>query len=322
MTATRVFVGIDVSKASLDVSVGPSGESWHVPNDAAGVTEAVARLTVRAPALVALEATGGLETLVVGELAAVGIPVAVVNPRLVRAFARASGRLAKTDKVDAAVLAQYAERMEPEVRPLPDEATRELAALVTRRRQLVEMHTAEMLRLPHALPQVRPELEEHLAWLRQRIAALDGELKTRIQGSPLWRDRATLLQSAKGVGPVLAATLLAHLPELGALNQKEAAALVGVAPFNRDSGAWRGQRRCWGGRGDVRAVLLMGTRAAVRSNPAIRIFYHRLIQAGKKEKVAITACMRNFLLVLNAMVKHSTQWQSAYGLALDMKHSC
>lgn len=320
--AIPVFVGSDVSKATLDVAVRPSGESWQVANNAAGVPELVTWLMTLAPTLVALEATGGLETLVVGELAAAGVAVVVENPRVVRAFARATGRLAKTDAVDAGVLAQYAERMKPEVRPLPDAATKELAALVTRRRQLVEMHTAETLRLPHAPPQVRPELEQHLAWLRQRITHLDSELQDRIQRSPLWRARATVLRSAKGVGPVLAATLLAHLPELGALNQKEAAALVGVAPFNRDSGTWRGKRSCWGGRGAVRAVLLMGTRAAVRSNPAIRSFYQRLIQAGKEEKVAITACMRKFLLVLNAMVKHHTLWQPDFLPRLDLQHSC
>jgi transposase len=269
-----------------------------------------------------LEATGGLELLLVGELAAADLPLAVVNPRQVRSFARAVGRLAKTDALDALVLAHFAESVQPVPRPLPDEATRELSALVSRRRQLVEMHTAERQRLRSAARRVRPQIEEHLRALQRYIEELDRDLEERIHASSFWRAKEDLLRSAKGVGPVLAATLLAQLPELGTLGRKQIAALVGVAPFNRDSGMWRGTRGTWGGRSDVRAVLHMATRAAVRSNPAIRSFYERLIQAGKRDKVAITACMHKFLLVLNAMVKNHARWQPLYSTHLDFQHSC
>ena len=321
MSEAAVFVGIDVSQARLDVAARPSGEVWQVGNDAAGVQALVERLQSLRPALVLLEASGGLEYLVVSELALAGLPLVVINPRQVRRFAQATGRLAKTDKLDAQVLAQFAEVVRPAPRPLPDDATRELAVLVTRRRQLVDMQTAERLRLRTALPQVRPQIEEHLAALARYIADLDQELREKIQGSPLWRAKDNLLRSAKGVGPVLSATLLSHLPELGTLGNKQVAALVGVAPLNRDSGQWRGKRSCWGGRGDVRAVLAMATRAAVRSNPAINALYDRLIATGKEEKVALTACMHKFLRVLNAMVRHGVPWQRARG-ALDNKHSC
>ncbi len=319
---TAVFVGIDVSMASLDIALRPSGEQWQVTNDGAGIGQLVNRLQVLAPALVVLEATGGLELLVVGELAAADLPLAVVNPRQVRSFARAVGRLAKTDALDALVLAHFAESVQPVPRPLPDEATRELSALVSRRRQLVEMHTAERQRLRSAARRVRPQIEEHLRALQRYIEELDKDLEERIHASPFWRAKENLLRSAKGMGPVLAATLLAQLPELGTLSRKQIAALVGVAPFNRDSGMWRGTRGTWGGRSDVRAVLHMATRAAVRSNPAIRSFYERLVQAGKRDKVAITACMHKFLLVLNAMVKNHAPWQPLYSTHLDFQHSC
>lgn len=322
MADAGMFVGIDVAKAQLDVAIRPSGEVWQVANDLAGVQALVKRLQGLGPTLILLEATGGLEYLVVGELAMVGLPIAVVNPRQVRHFAQATGRLAKTDKLDAQVLAQFADVVRPEPRPLPDVATRELAALVTRRRQLVEMHTAELQRLRTASPRVVPQIKEHLDTLARYIASLDDELRDRIESSPLWRDKDDLLRSAKGVGPILSATLLSQLPELGTLDNKKLAALVGVAPLNRDSGQWRGKRSCWGGRGDVRAVLAMATRAAVRSNPAIRAFHDRLIAAGKSDKVALTACMHKFLGILNAMVRHGVPWQPNYTLAIDNKHSC
>jgi transposase len=315
----ETFVGIDVSQGWLDVAVRPSGEIWQVSNDAPGVKELAERLHGLQPALVLLEATGGMEYLVVSELALAALPLVVANPRQVRRFAQATGRLAKTDKLDAQILAQFAEVVRPAPRPLPDAATHELAALVTRRRQLVDMQTAERQRLRNALPQVQPQIAEHLTALARYIADLERELRDKIHGSPLWRAKEDLLRSAKGVGPVLSMTLLADLPELGTLNNKQIAALVGVAPFNRDSGTWRGTRACWGGRANVRAVLHMATRAAVRSNPAIRLFYERLIQAGKSDKVAITACMHKLLIVLNAMVKNHTRWQP---MTLDFQHSC
>lgn len=321
MAGTDAFVGIDVAKAQLEVAIRPSGEIWQTPNDLAGVQDLVKRLQGLKPTLVLLEATGGLEYLVVGELAMIGLPIAVVNPRQVRRFAQATGRLAKTDKLDAQVLAQFAEAVRPEPRTLPDVATQELAALVTRRRQLVQMHIAERQRLSSASPRVSPKLKEHVEILARYIDRLDQELRDRIENSPLWRDKDDLLRSAKGVGPVLSATLLSHLPELGRLDNKKLASLVGVAPLNRDSGQWRGKRSCWGGRGDVRAVLAMATRAAIRSNPAIRAFHQRLIAAGKTEKVALTACMHKFLCILNAMVRHGVPWQPHY-LVVDNKHSC
>jgi transposase len=322
MNDVAVFVGIDVSQVRLDVAVRPSGVTWQVSNDAAGVQEVGERLQALEPSLVVLEATGGLEYLVVSQLALLGLPLVVANPRQVRRFGQATGRLAKTDQLDARVLAQFAEAVHPEPRPLPDAATRELAALVTRRRQLVDMQTAERLRWRSALPRVRPQIEEHVEALARYIAAVDQELQDKIQGSPLWRAKENLLRSAKGVGPILAATLLGHLPELGRLSRKQVAALVGVAPFNRDSGQWRGKRSCWGGRSAVRAVLCMATRAAIRSNPAITTFYQRLVAAGKVEKVAMTACMHKFLLVLNSMVRRGTLWQSIQFAGVDNEHSC
>lgn len=321
MSETRLFVGIDVAQAHLDIAVRPSGDRWQVSNDAAGVQALGAQLQDLRPALVVLEATGGLEYLVVSELALLGLPLVVANPRQVRRFAQAIGRQAKTDQLDAQVLAEFGATLRPQPRPLPDAATRELAALVTRRRQLVEMQTAERLRLRTALPPVRPQIEEHLATLARYIVTLDKELRDKIKGSPLWQAKDNLLRSAKGVGPVLSATLLTQLPELGTLRHKQLAALVGVAPLNRDSGKWRGKRSCWGGRSDVRAVLYMATRAAVRSNPAIREFYEHLIAAGKVDKVALTASMHKLLRVLNAMLKHSVPWQLAYA-TVDNKHSC
>lgn len=321
MVETGVFVGIDVAKAQLDVAIRPSGEVWQVANDVPGVAALAKRLQGLGPTLVLLEATGGLEYLVVGELAMVGLPLAVVNPRQVRHFAQATGRLAKTDKLDAQILAQFADVVRPEPRLLPDVATRELAALVTRRRQLVAMRTEERQRLSTASLRVRPQIKEHVDALSGYIDSLDHELRDRIENSPLWRDKDDLLRSAKGVGPVLSATLISQLPELGTLGKKQLAALVGVAPLNRDSGQWRGKRSCWGGRSEIRAVLYMATRAAVRSNPAIRAFYERLIAAGKLDKVALTACTHKFLIILNTMVRQGVPWQPYYS-AVDNKHSC
>ena len=310
MTAsTETFVGIDVSQAALDVAVRPSGESWQVTNDSAGVSTLVQRLQELRPTLVILEATGGMELLVVSELAVAKVPLVVANPRQVRSFARAAGKLAKTDKLDAHVLAQYGDALRPEPRPLPDAATRELDSLVTRRRQLVYMKTAEGNRLRPAPQRMRPYIEEHIRQLEGYIADLDRELGEFLRSSPVWQAKHALLRSVKGVGPVLATTVMAQLPELGTLNRKQIAALVGVAPLNRDSGTWRGKRQCWGGRSEVRAVLYMAALAAARNNPAITAFYQDLQKAGKQKKVALTACMHKLLLVMNAILKTGTRWQ-------------
>jgi transposase len=242
-------------------------------------------------------------------MAAAGVPVVVVNPRHVRDFAKATGKLAKTDALDAQMLAHFAEVMRPEARPLPDEQTQTLAAILTRRRQLVEMLTAEKNRLASARKPVRKSLRAHIAWLERELSHTDSDLAHAIRESPVWREKEELLQSTPGVGPVVTTTLLANLPELGTLTAKQIAALVGVAPFNRDSGTLRGKRTVWGGRAQVRAVLYMGTLVATRFNPVIHAFYQRLCAAGKAKKVALTACMRKLLIILNAMLKHRTPWR-------------
>lgn len=308
MVAQPVFVGIDVAKAALDVAVSPTAERWTLAYTEREVAGLVPRLTALDPALVVLEATGGLEGPLAGALAAAGLPVVVVNPRQVRDFAKATGRLAKTDALDAAVLAHFAAVVRPTPRPLPDAATQSLAALVTRRRQLVEMLTAERNRLGSAPRVLRAEIQAHITWLKRRLGRLDADLHQAIRTSPAWRVQDDLLQSVPGVGPVLAVTLLASLPELGTLNRKAIAALVGVAPLNRDSGTRRGRRMVWGGRAAVRAVLYMGTLVAVRHNPVLRAFYQRLRAVGKLPKVALTACMRKLLTILNAMLKQQTRW--------------
>jgi transposase len=303
------FVGVDVAKHHLDVAVRPSAAAWRVPNDGAGLVLLVERLRTVRPTLVVLEATGGLEMPVAGALATAGLPVVIVNPRQVRDFAKATGKLAKTDALDAHVLAQFAEAVRPAIRPLPKPAAQELSALLARRRQLVEMLTAEHNRLGTATRHLRADIQAHVTWLERRLARLDDELATTIRESPVWREKDDLLQSMPGVGRVLAMTLLANLPELGMLDRKQIAALVGVAPRNRDSGLHRGKRTVGGGRAPVRAVLYMGTLAAVRHNAALKAFYHRLRAAGKATKVALTACMRKMLTMLNAMMKHGLRWQ-------------
>jgi transposase len=308
MDEAVVCVGIDVSKAWLDVAVRPTGEAWRTEHDPAAIATLVERLRALAPAHVVLEANGGLEVPLAGALAAAGVPVAVVNPRQVRDFARATGRLAKTDAIDAQVLAHFAAGVRPRIRPLPDAATRHLGALVARRRQLLEMLTAERNRRRGAPPAIRAELAEHLAWLGARLEQQDRALAEAVRASPVWQAQSDLLQSTPGVGPVLAATLLAELPELGHLNRRQVAALVGVAPLNRDSGTRRGRRTIWGGRAGVRTTLCMATWCATRYNPVIRAMYARLVAAGKLRKVALTACMRKLLTILNAMVRHGARW--------------
>ena len=303
-----LFVGIDVSKDRLDVAVRPTGETWQVPYDAEGISSLAGNLRELVPQLVVLEATGGMELAVAGELALADVPIAVVNPRHVRDFARAAGKLAKTDALDAQVLAHFAEAMQPEPRPLPDATTQELKALVARRRQLVEMITAEKNRMRTATRRIRPKVQEHVRWLEEHLEDLDQDLGDFMRSSPMWKDKDELLRSTPGVGPVLSMTLLSDLPELGALNRGEIAALVGVAPFNRDSGTLRGKRTVWGGRSQVRAALYMAALVATRYNPVLRDFYQRLCAAGKPKKVALTACMRKLLTILNVMVKHHSHW--------------
>ena len=308
MKEAPLFVGIDVSKDRLDVAVRPTGEAWQTPYNSRGVSDLVHRLEKLAPQLVVLEATGGMEMALAGELAASQLAIAVVNPRQVRDFARAAGKLAKTDALDAHALAHFAQAMRPASRPLPDAQSKELMALVARRRQLVEMITAEKNRLKAAARRIRPKVQEHISWLEESLEDLDRDLGEFIRSSPMWNGKDQLLRSTPGVGPVLSMTLLSDLPELGALNRGEIAALVGVAPFNRDSGALRGKRQVWGGRGQVRAALYMATLVATRYNPVLRSFYQRLCEAGKPKKVALTACMRKLLTILNVMVKHNRHW--------------
>jgi transposase len=310
MSESAVFVGIDVSNAQLDVAVRPEGQGFSVRNDEPGRGTLVGRLRELQPSLVVLEATGGLEVAVVGALAAAGIPVVVANPRQVRDFAKATGQLAKTDRLDAQILARFADTVRPTPRALPETHTQELAAVLTRRRQLVDMLTAEKNRLGIAPKRVRKGIQAHMTWLERRLAETDDDLSTTIQASPVWRETDDLLQSTPGVGRVLSTTLLASLPELGTLDRKQIAALVGVAPFNCDSGTLRGKRIVRGGRASVRAALYMSALVAARYNPVIKAFYRRLRQAGKPAKVALTACMRKLLTILNAMVKHQTPWHA------------
>jgi transposase len=306
--STECFVGLDVAKGAVDVAVRPTGETWHQSTDTAGLVTLTERLSALRPALVVLERTGGYELGVVAALVAAQLPVVVVNPRQVRDFARATGRLAKTDALDAVVLATFAEAVRPPVRVLPDATTQQVQALLSRRRQLLEMHVAERNRLEHAPARIARQIQAHLDWLRRQIADLEHELADCLETSPVWQARDDLQRSAKGVGPVLSLTLLLDLPELGTLNGKQIAALVGVAPFNRDSGTRRGRRAIWGGRAPVRAALYMGTLVATRFNPVIRAFYQRLLAMGKPKKVALVACMRKFVTILNAMLRSNRRW--------------
>lgn len=310
MSDGQLGVGIDVSQATLDVAVHPTGEQWQVTNDETGVGQLVKRLVTLAPDRIVLEATAGYEVLALAALASSDLPVVAVNPRQVRDFARSTGRLAKTDALDAQVLAHFAAVVRPQLRPLPDAATRQLSALLARRRQLVDMRAAESTRLATALEPVRPDIRDHMRWLDKRIRELDRELHDRLRSSPLWRHQEDLLRSIPGVGPVLSATLLADVPELGTLHHKQLAALIGLAPLNRDSGRWRGKRSIWGGRANVRAVLYMATVTAVRVNPLLKLLYERLIRAGKARKLAITACTHKLLRICNAIVTHQTAWRS------------
>lgn len=309
MDKSAVNIGIDVSKDRLDLAVRPSGLRWTSANGMEQFPALVEQIRALTPTLILVEATGGLEVPVVTSLAEAGLPIVVVNPRQVRDFAKAIGRLAKTDAIDADVLAHFAEAVRPPVRVLKDQQAQELSALLARRRQLVEMRTMEKNRLCRASRAVRADVEETIAWLEKRLKELDRRLSETIKGTPLWREKDDLLQSVPGVGPVLSLSLLAGLPELGRLNGREIAALVGVAPLNRDSGGFSGRRMIWGGRAAVRSALYMGTISAIRFNPLIKIFYQRLISVGKKFKVAVTACMHKLINILNAMMKSGTSWR-------------
>lgn len=304
-------IGIDVAKATLDVAALPPSPLGSFPNDEAGHMALVGALRPLAPTLIVLEATGGYERAVTVALAEAGLPVVVVNPRQVRAFAQATGQLAKTDALDAAVLAEFAARVEPAVRPVPDATTQELRELVVRRRQVVAMLGQERNRLPSARGVVRRDLQQHIRWLERRLHEHDDDVRQLIEASPIWRVRDELLQSVPGIGPVVAQTLLASLPELGTLDRKQIAALVGVAPLNRDSGQWQGRRQVWGGRAPVRQVLYMAALVATRWNPVLRAFYQRLRTAGKPAKVALVAVMRKLLVTLNAMLAHQTPWRAS-----------
>jgi transposase len=298
-----------VSKDFLDVCIRPSGESVRVSNNEAGIGGLVERFRAARPTLVVVEATGGYESPLTVALALAGIPVAVVNPRQVRDFAKAIGRLAKTDAIDAEVLAQFAEVIKPEPRPLPDEQAAVLEALVARRRQLVEMLTAERLRLSRSMAAVRPNIQANVNWLRRQLADIDHDLDEAIKKSPLWRAKDDLLQSVPGVGPAVSRTLLADLPELGMLNRKQIASLVGVAPLNCDSGTMRGQRCTWGGRAPVRTALYMAALVGTKCNPILKAMYLRLLGRGKKPKVALIACAHKLLSILNAMIRESSPWR-------------
>lgn len=310
MEGQGVAVGIDVSKAEFAVAIHPTQERWTSRTTPEAIEELIHRLADRQPTVIVVEATGGYEMALVAACAAVPLPVAVVNPRQVRAFAQALGRTAKTDAIDADVLALFGARVQPPPRAIPDAATQALAALVARRRQLLEMLGAEQRRLEQATTNaVRRDVRTHIRWLERRVKDVDDQIGGAIQGSPVWRVQDDLLQSVPGIGPTVARTLLAELPELGRLERRAIAALVGVAPFNRDSGQWRGRRMIWGGRASVRTALYMAALVATRHNAALRRFYQRLRAAGKPPKVALVAVMRKLLTIINAMIKHQSRWQ-------------
>lgn len=309
MTTVEKFVGIDVSKDTLDVWIEPDTQALSVAYDDEGIGQVCQRLIEAAPTLIVMEATGGLETRLASELAAKGLKVAVVNPRQVRDFARATGQLAKTDRVDAAVLAAFARAIRPRVRPLKDADTRALDDRVTRRRQLIAMRVQESLRLGTAASKaLQKSLNAHIAWLDKRIAEIDTDLTRCLRASDVWRTKDDLLRGIPGVGAVTTLTLLVKCPELGTLNRREIAALSGVAPLASDSGKHRGKRFIWGGRADVRAVLYMAAVSAIRCNSEIKAFAERLKQAGKPAKVVIVACMRKLLTIMNAMLKNNSAW--------------
>lgn len=310
MDQQQVYIGIDVSKKHLDVSIRPGNDFFRVGNDDLGIADLIQRLVDLTPQLILLEASGGFETLAAASLRQADLPAQIINPRQVREFARSTGKLAKTDKIDASVLAHFAQLLQPPLRPWPEAQQQELSALMTRRRQLVEMVVMEKNRLGTAwAPKVRKSLQVHLHSLQEQLKELEQDLNDFIRRSPVYVEKDQLLQSVPGVGSLTSQSLMAWLPELGTLNRKQIAALVGVAPFNRDSGQMRGRRAVWGGRKQLRPSLYMATISACRFNPVIQAFYQRLLQAGKRKKVAITACMRKLLTILSAVLKHQQPWR-------------
>ena len=308
-TNVEKFVGIDVSKSTLDVCIEPAVETLHIAYDEAGISQLAGRLKEVSPTLIVMEATGGLEVRIATELASLGLPVAIINPRQARDFAKATGQLAKTDQVDAAVLAAFAKAIRPQVRPLKDADTHALDDMVSRRRQLVDMRVQETLRLGTAASKpLQKSLAKHIAWLDKQVAEVDSDLNNRLRESDAWRAKDDLLRGIPGVGAVTTLTMLAKCPELGTLNRREIAALTGVAPLANDSGKHRGKRFIWGGRADVRAVLYMAAISAIRCNDTIKAFAERLKKAGKPPKVVIVACMRKLLIIMNSMLKNNTPW--------------
>ena len=310
--SSECFIGVDISKNNLDVADFFTQETWQAANNESGITDLIERLTPLNPTLIVLEATGGLEIPLASALVTSQLPVAVVNPRQVRDFAKATGKLAKTDAIDARVLAHFASAVRPEVRKVKDQDSLELSALVTRRRQLIEMLSKEKTRLSQAPKWIRKDIKDHIKSLKKRLAKIDRELSRTVKNSSVWRENDQIIQSIPGAGPVLSVSLLAGVPELGTLNRRQIAALVGVAPLNRDSGKFLGRRCIWGGRASVRAALYMAAVSAMRCNPVIRVFYNRLIEKGKVFKVAITACMRKLLIILNTMIKKRTLWNENF----------
>ncbi len=304
MERESIYIGIDIAKERVDIAVRPSDRTWSMPYGDDDVDLLVAQLQDLSPTAVVLEATGGIELPLVAALATASLPVVVVNPRQVRDFAKSTGQLAKTDRLDAMVLAHFAEAVRPPIRPLRDAETQVLSAVLARRRQVSSIILAEKNRLSRAIPEVSPRIQAHINWLEQELNDLDSDLRRTVRHSPVWRDKDQLLRSVPGVGDQVSITLLADLPELGTLNRKQIAALVGVAPFSRDSGPHRGKRTVWGGRARVRAALYMGALVASRWNPVIRNFYQRLLAAGKPKKVALTACMRKLLTILNVITSY------------------
>jgi transposase len=310
MESSLIYVGVDVAKARLDVAVGGAGETFAVTNEDDGIADLISRLRqVQRKVFVVLEATGGYETLVAAALVDDGIDVAVVNPRQVRDFARATGVLAKTDKIDARVLARFGEAVQPRASVLPDAQARELQALMVRRRQLVDMLTMEKnRRATAATERLRRNIDQHILWLKEALRRANDDINTSVKASPLWREKEDLLRSAPGIGAVVSRTMLVGLPELGRLNRKQIAALVGVAPFNRDSGTLKGQRTIWGGRSEIRRLLYLAALTAVRKPSPFRTLYTRLLGRGKAKKLALVACMRKLLVTLNAMVRSNRPW--------------
>lgn len=305
---TDSIIGIDVSKATLDVAVIPSDEEMSVANNEAGCHDLIVMFRSISPKLVVLEATGGLQNLVVGMLVSEGFPVVIINPRQMRDFAKATGKLAKTDRIDARTIARFGEAIKPEPRPFKDENNQALTALMTRRRQIIDMITAEKNRLGSSHASVKKDIKETILWLEKRLVDIEDDLSKTLSQNVIWKGKVKLLTTCKGIGPVVSTTFICSLPELGTLNRREISSLVGVCPFNRDSGKMRGKRTIFGGRATVRAMLYMATLSAIRCNPPIKDFYDRLRKAGKLHKVAMVACMRKLLTILNAMLKNMSPW--------------